>query len=64
MSIVVLDVPNGKLLGEMKPTEAKSGRPNLILDEENDVLLAAQSGLDWLVAVDLRPYIKNKAGEK
>jgi hypothetical protein len=63
-SILVLDVEEGKILGKIKlPVEAKSGRPNFILDKENDVLLAVQFGLDWLVAIDLRPYVK-KVGKK
>ncbi|MFH0938544.1 MAG: hypothetical protein V1899_04580 [Planctomycetota bacterium] len=62
-SILLLDVPHGQLIGEIKlPAEAKTGRPNFILDKDNDVLLAAQFGLDWLVAIDLRPYVrKNNA---
>ena len=60
-AILLLDAHGKRLLGEVKlPAEAKGGRPNFILDQENDVLLAAQFGLDWLVAIDLRLYIGQK----
>jgi hypothetical protein len=60
-SLLLLDVPHGKLLGKVElAAEAKSGRPNFILDVQNDVLLSAQFGLDWLVAIDLRAYVSKK----
>jgi hypothetical protein len=60
-SILVLDPKKGKLLGEIcLPPEVTGGRPNFILDQENDALLAADFGLNWFVAVDLRPYVRGK----
>ncbi|MFH0938523.1 MAG: hypothetical protein V1899_04475 [Planctomycetota bacterium] len=63
-SILLVDVIQAQLIGEIKlPAEAKSGRPNFILDQTNDVLLATQFNLDWLVAIDLRLYAQ-KSKEK
>lgn len=56
-SILVIDIFQKKILGKIElPKEAKGGRPNFILDMENDVLLSSQFGLDWLMAIDFRPY--------
>jgi hypothetical protein len=64
-SILVVDVLNGSLLGEIaRPDDAHSGAPYFILDKENDVLLAIHFNLDWVMAMDLQPYVKKLQEKK
>ena len=58
VGILILDTANAKLLGEIEmPSVAVSSRPNFVLDMENDVLVGLAFNLDWLLAVDLKPYM-------
>lgn len=58
-SILILDKVNAKIIENIVlPVGAKSGQPTFILDKQNDVLLATQFRLDWIVAIDLKEYVK------
>ena len=56
--ILLVDTDRREIVGEVPLPADLSGRPTFILDKENDVLLATQFQLDWLIAIDLRSYIK------
>jgi hypothetical protein len=61
VSLMLLDVREATLLGEITPpTEATRTRPNFALDKENDILIATGAQAEWIMAVDLRPYIRKK----
>ncbi|MFH0940209.1 MAG: hypothetical protein V1899_13155 [Planctomycetota bacterium] len=57
-SIMVFDIVNGKLLGEIEPPlDARNTRPDFALDRDNDVIVAADYNVDWLMVIDVRPFI-------
>lgn len=56
--ILLVDTDNIKIVGEIPLPADLSGRPTFVLDKENDVLLVTQFDLSWLIAIDLRPYMK------
>ncbi len=55
--ILLVDTDRKQIVGEIPLPADISGRPTFILDKENDVLLATQFELAWLIAIDLRPYL-------
>ena len=57
-SLLLFDLSKNMFIGEIAlPSEAKGTRPYFFQDRENDVLLAAAYDLNWLLAVDLKPYM-------
>lgn len=64
-SIMVFDIFKGTLVNEIQvPEAARNTRPIYTLDRENDVINAVAYDVDWVMAIDCRPYIKKEHGGK
>jgi len=56
-SLIFVDITDMALLGEFQMPKADASGLEYVLDESNDVLIAVDGDLDWLVMIDFRPFV-------
>jgi hypothetical protein len=64
-SLILIDIPQLKLLGDIAPPELQHlSRPYFLADKTNSILLGVDFYLDWLIMIDFREYVKEQEKKK